>query len=267
MKLTVKIFGLLFLLIIVGCSDRQSDSFDLATEQSFENISKQAQPENDSPQELNDERKLIKEGSVEFETDDIVSSRDLIFKSVKALKGYISSDQEYKSSGRVSNTIVIRVPALHFDQLLMDATKGISKFDNKSIEVKDVTEEFLDIEARLKTKKELENRYLEILKQANNVTEILKVEEQIGQLRSEIESIEGRLRYLKSKISLSTLTMTIYQTEPNSTNFGNKFADGFKNGWDNLVWFFVYLINIWPFILIAIIMIFGIKALKKRKVK
>jgi hypothetical protein len=128
-----------------------------------------------------------------------------------------------------------------------------------------VTEEFLDIQARINTKKELENRYLELLKKANSVTEMLEVEKQIGQLRTEIESIEGRLNYLKSKVSLSTLTIIFYQSIPNESEVGNKFKNGFKSGWNNLIWFFVFLTNIWPFILIGIGLTFVIKKWKKRK--
>jgi len=258
MKIQGKIFGLLILLLMFSCAKNEDASFEMADEESITTQAKQQE-------EINIERKLIKEGRVEFETDNISSTRKLIFESIEKYKGYTSSDQEYKSIGRVSNTIVIRVPAKNFDLLLNDATKGITKFDSKNIEVKDVTEEFLDIQARLKTKKELENRYLELLKKANSVTEILEVEKQIGQLRSEIESIEGRLNYLKSKVSLSTLTLTFYQSIPNETEFGNKFKIGFKNGWDNLIWFFVFLTNIWPFILIGIGLIFGIKMWRKRK--
>ena len=97
------------------------------------------------------------------------------------------------------------------------------------------------------------------------VTEILDIEKQIGQLRSEIESIEGRLKYLQNRVSFSTLTMTFYESIPNETKFGQKFKNGFRNGWDNLIWFFVVLTNIWPFILIGLGLIVGIKIYRKRK--
>ncbi len=258
MQILGKIFGLLISLLMFSCAKTEDSSFEMADKKSIASQTEQQE-------KINIERKLIKEGRVQFETDNIDSTRKLIFESIEKHKGYNSSDHEYKSIGRVSNTIVIRVPSNNFDLLLNDATKGITKFDSKNIEVKDVTEEFLDIQARIKTKKELENRYLELLKKANSVTEILEVEKQIGQLRSEIESIEGRLNYLKSKISLSTLTITFYQSIPNETEFGNKFKNGFKSGWNNLIWFFVFLTNIWPFILIGILLIFGIKKWRKRK--
>lgn len=262
MKITSKILGLLVSILIISChSNSDSANYEMVSDsnQPYEQVS--------DKENVEVKRKLIKEGSISFESNDIVSTKETIFKAVEKYKGYISSDQQYKSSNQISNTISIRVPANNFDNLLSEATKGIDKFDNKVIEIKDVTEEFLDIQARLKVKKELEIRYLELLKKANNVTEMLEVENQIGQLRSDIESIEGRLKYLENKVSFSTLTITFYQKISNQTEFGGKFSNGFKNGWENLILFFVFLTNIWPFIIILIALIFLIKFWRKKKIK
>lgn len=252
-----KYLGLIIALILFGCA-HDTDSANIGA---LEMVSPTTE------QEINEtvERKLIKEGRVEFETGNLNTTRKTIFETVSKYKGYVSSDQEYKSPGRKSNTVVIRVPADNFDNLLNDATKGVDKFESKEINVKDVTEEFLDIQARLKTKKELEWRYIDLLKQAKTVTEILEIERQIGELRADIESVEGRLKYLQDRVSFSTLTMTFYETTPNETVFGQKFKNGFTNGWDNLIWFFVVLTNIWPFILIGLGLIIGIQLYRKRK--
>lgn len=261
MKHLRKIFSLLILVSVLSCSSKNENaSFKMTDEEIVATIAEEKE-------DIGMERKLIKEGSVEFETADINATRKIILAAIKKYSGYTSSDQEYTSPGRISNTIIIRVPAKEFDKLFIEATRDIAKFDSKEIEIKDVTEEFLDIQARLKTKKELENRYLELLKKANSVTEILEVEKQMEQLRSDIESVEGRLKYLESKISLSTLIMTFYQKVPNKIVFKNKFKNGFSNGWDNLIWFFVFLANIWPYILIVIGLIFGLRCWKKKKDK
>jgi hypothetical protein len=259
MKHMTKYLGLIILLAIFGCA-QNSDTANI--EMAKEEI---VAPTTEQKTNETVDRKLIKEGRVEFETDNVNTTRKTIFEAVNKYKGYVSSDQEFKSTGRKSNTVIIRVPADKFDNLLSDATIGVEKFDSKEINVKDVTEEFLDIQARLKTKKELELRYIDLLKQAKNVIEILEIEKQIGQLRSDIESIEGRLKYLQDRVSFSTLTMTFYETIPNETEFGQKFKNGFRNGWDNLIWFFVVLTNIWPFILIGLGLIFGIRFYRKRK--
>jgi len=259
MKHLINFFGLLFLLIAAGCAQNtDSSKIEMAT-------SEMREPTSEQKTEEIVERKLIKVGRVEFETDNLSSTRKTIFDAVDAYKGYVSSDQEFKTPERISNTVIIRIPSDNFDNLLKDATQGVEKFESKEINVQDVTEEFLDVQARLKTKKELETRYLDILKQAKTVTEILEIEQQIGQLRSEIESIEGRLTYLQNQVSFSTLTMTFYESIPNQTAFGQKFKNGFRNGWDNLIWFFVVLTNVWPFLLFGLGLIIGIRLYRKRK--
>jgi Rad3-related DNA helicase len=183
------------------------------------------------------ERKLIKEGSVTFETNNPGKTRQHIIKSVDKYQGYISADETHKSSDIINYTLTIRVPAEHFDQLLADATIGVESLDSKSIQVKDVTEQFLDVQVWLKTKKALEKRYLELLEQAKAVTEILEVEKQLGQLRSDIESIEGRLNYLQNQVSFSTLRITFYQKDAKQSHSVCQLKEGFYNGWDNLIGF------------------------------
>lgn len=254
----LKLLSLLLILLAVGCGRNNSSAPETASAEY------QALNEEVKNEAIDTTRKLIKEGRVEFETEDIQATRQQIFNSIDRYRGYMSSDRESKSPGRVSNTIIVRVPADRFDAFLNDATKGVDKFDSKEIEVKDVTEEYLDISARLKTKKELEKRYLQLLEKTESVSEILQIEKQIGELRADIESIEGRLKYLENKISLSTLTLTFYKNTPGKSDFSNKFRKGFRNGWDNLIWFFVFLTNIWPFILIALGLIIGFRIWRKR---
>lgn len=257
MKMKSIVYVFLGMLFLSSCANRENDVYEPMADEGVNTVPQDAS--------LGIARKLIKEGNVGFETKDRMATRKLIIESVAKYKGYVSSDQEYKSNGSISHTIMVRVPAGDFDDLLKEATKGITKLDSKNVTVKDVTEEFLDVQARLKTKKELENRYLEIIKEATNVTELLEVERQLGQLRSDIESIEGRLAYLESQVSLATLTFTFYETIPNTTQFGEKFNNGFKNGWDNLIWFFVGLVNVWPFLILIFGAALGLVWRKRRK--
>lgn len=211
------------------------------------------------------ERKLIREGRVEFETQSLEETRRQVFAAVGKFGAYVSSDQEYRYPGRVSQTIVVRVPAGDFDAFLAEATAGVKRFDSKDINVRDVTEEFLDVEARLKARKALEARYLELLGQARTVSEMLEIERQLGDLRSEIESIEGRLKYLENRVTLSTLSLTFYETVPDRPIFGDKFKTGFRKGWTNFVWFFVFLTTIWPFIFLFVAALIGWRVLRRRR--
>lgn len=263
MKQLTNYLGLMILLIFSACNQKL-DKASIGDTSAFE-MTAPSSSEQESTEII--DRKLIKEGQVEFETENLSLTRKTVFGAVKKYNAYVSSDQENRLPGRKSNTIVIRMPADKFDNLLSDATQGVERFESKEIKVDDVTEEFIDIQARLKTKKELEQRYSELLKDAKNVTEILEIEKQAGEIRAEIESIEGRLKYLQDRISSSTLTMTFYQSVPGETQFGQNFSNGFRNGWNNLILFFVMLINIWPFVLIIIGLIIGFRIYKKRKLK
>jgi len=269
MKNLNKILVLICLMAFMGCDNNNSvsESGSLGEmrmadeEQAMNPNSAKAEPRQADQME----RKFIKNGQIDFETENLNKTRGHIFNAIKKSGGYISSENEFKNSYEISSNISIRIPADNFDNFIEEITLGVEHFDRKEINVQDVTAEFVDIEARLKTKKELENRYVEILKQANTVSEILEVERQIGDLRAEIESFEGRLKYLNNQVSYSTLNVRIYETLSGHTEFGKKFKEGFKNGWDNLMLFFVLLVNIWPFIFIVFGLIIIIRILRKRK--
>jgi len=136
-------------------------------------------------------RKLIKEGFVEFQTSDIEETKKQVMKAVSHHNAYVSSDSERKIDNNLNYTLVVRVPSAKFDAFFSSATKNVSYFDEKRINVKDVTAEFVDTEIRLKTKKEIESRYLQLLHKATTVKDILNIEKEAGVVRTEIESSEG----------------------------------------------------------------------------
>ena len=212
-------------------------------------------------------RKLIVEGNIAFETKSIDSTRASILSAAKKYNAYVVLDNQYNSPYRLTNSMQIRIPSDKLDAFIAEATVGVQKFDSKNINSRDVTEEFLDLTARIKTKKELEKRYLHILNKANTVKDILEIERQIGNLRSEIESQEGKLRYLNNKVSFSTLTLDFYTVikQEKSKGYASKFGQGFKNGWENLLMFFVGIVNFWPFVILVVGAIFGFRFWRKKK--
>jgi vacuolar-type H+-ATPase subunit I/STV1 len=212
------------------------------------------------------ERKVIKRGELRFQTKNIRETTNFIIVNVGELKGYISSDNVYNSEDRITQRIEIRIAAEYFDDLLLRISDNANKIDFKSVQVQDVTEEYIDIESRLKTKKELENKYIDLLSKATTVTEILSIEKELGTLRSDIESIEGRLKYLKDQISLSTLTVEYYELTSSTLNFSSKIGEAIAMGWKLLLGFLIGLVHLWPFVLIIGIIIFlAIRFNKKRK--
>ncbi|MGG5505818.1 MULTISPECIES: DUF4349 domain-containing protein [unclassified Myroides] len=209
-------------------------------------------------------RKIIKNGNIRFETSHALETRKEITANLTRYQGYLAQDNAETYGNRITYTLTLRVPAENFELLLASISTTAKKIEQQDVQATDVTEEFIDVESRLHTKKELENRYKALLNKANKIEEILAIEKEIEALRSDIESYEGRLNYLKNSVAYSTLTVVFYEkTQPTTTAFGSEFLTAFKEGWSNLVSFTLGLFYIWPFILITL----GVLYLVRRRIK
>ncbi len=225
---------------------------------------------NDS-KEIAIEKKVIKTGNIQMEVNNYNETREKMLQIIKKHDAYISNENESKNSYRLNNQLTIRVPKENFDTLVVQITALADQLDTKSINLKDVTEEYIDITTRLKNKREVEKRYREILQEAKTITDILKVEEHLRVVREEIEAKEGRLKYLNNQVSLSTINLTMYQEFENrsSRSFGDEIGDAFRGGWHGLVGVFLALIRIWPLTIIWIsgIVIFLLQHIKSKQQK
>ncbi|MBM3423264.1 MAG: DUF4349 domain-containing protein [Chlorobi bacterium] len=206
-------------------------------------------------------QQIIREGQASFETTDLKKTKTWIESLVRRHKAYTSNDQQYKGSDRIEQRMTMRIPADRFDAFLGDLEKGVVRFDSKSITATDVTEEFIDISQRLKVKKATEERYIALLAKAASVRDVLETEKYISEVRSEIESLEGRLKYLRNRIGLSTLTVTFYQLKPEMQGFASRFGVAFSEGWNNFLSFLLGLISLWPFLLAVAAIAAGIRFL------
>lgn len=216
--------------------------------------------------------KIIKTANLRFATDNLTDNFNIILKATTQYKAYIQNDNSEKDYYSIYRNITIRIPNQHFDSFISEISKGIAFFDRKEISAQDVTEEFVDVEARLKAKKTLESRYLELLKKAHKVSEMLEIERELSTIREEIEAQEGRLKYLQNKVSMSTISIQMYTEIEKGTgttvSYGSKMCNAVKSGFNGLSNFFLGMLYIWPFILILAIIFFVIrKKWKKRKFK
>jgi hypothetical protein len=217
------------------------------------------------------EQKIIKTGDLRFETNDLEETYNKMITASKKHNAIIQNDTEGKDYGLIFRKIIIRVPSKNFDLFLSDVSKGLAYFDNKEISSQDVTEEYIDIDARLKAKKVLESRYLELLKKANKVTEMLEIEKQLSIIREEIEAKEGQLRYLQSQISMSTISIEFYKTVANeggaTISYGSKIWNAILSGFNGISSFFIGLLSIWPFLIILAAGFYFIRKRFQKKIK
>jgi hypothetical protein len=126
----------------------------------------------------------------------LVKARELAEKA----GGYVQS--------QTKNVITIRVPADRF-QAVLEQIEGLGSVTDKNVKAEDVTDQFVDLEARLKNARTVEGRLRELLARAKDVKEALEVERELKRLGEEIERIEGRLQYLRKMVALSTVTVAL----------------------------------------------------------
>ena len=255
---------LTFMTMLIGvtaCKNQKAEAIkvdlnDLVLEEEV-NVPRTAEPDK-SEEVFQNARKLIKTGTLTFESEDLPVSAKLIKKLVTDINGYVSSDQTTAYHHRTDQTMTLRIPSDKFDTIMDQITLHAIKTESKNMSVQDVSEEFVDVEARLTAKKEFEKRYIQILSKAVKVDDILKIESELGSIRTEIESIEGRLKYLQNQTSMSTIHVTFYQTKQfvSETPFFSKLKNAISDGWNMVVSFIFGLIQFWPFIFILGLIIF-----------
>lgn len=198
------------------------------------------------------EKKLIKNGEVGFQVNSLTATKQKITTALKANGGYIAKENSYDYSNNPTEELIVRVPAKDFDKFLSDVLTGVDKVDYKRVDIEDVTEQFVDIEARLKSKRALENKYAELLTKANNMEDILKINKEMEIIREDIESAEGRLKYLSNQVGYSTLKINYYEHKASSGfNFGGKLGNALKDGSTGFLWFLIIMVQLWPLWLMA----------------
>lgn len=110
--------------------------------------------------------------------------------------------------------LVVRVPSNQFGRAFDEIKKLAGNTPSENVTSQDVTENFIDLEARIKTQKALEVQFLEIMSQANKIADALEVQRQIAEVRTDIEKLEGRKRFLENRSSLSTINVNIQTPKP-----------------------------------------------------
>lgn len=230
-----------------------------------------AEPSDESSNEYSGEL-IMKSANFRFQVDDVEKSTKNIEKLTSAYNAFIANENFSTDINEKSNGIIIRVPSSLFQALLEELSKESLFIDYRRIVSQNVTEEYRDISTRLKTKKEVRDRYTEILKtKAKTVEDILKAEEHIGVLQEEIESKEERIKFLQSRVSMSEINLDIYQKviykeTPTlvEKTYGTKFTQALSNGWLIITSTSLYIISCWPLLIVGILVLWWWRMLRRK---
>ena len=221
------------------------------------------------------ERMLVREADLTIEVIKYASAADAIARLAVREGGFVlSTEQHVTSDVQVrAGRIVIRVPSPRFDEVLASLGKIAEAVETARSTTNDVTEEFVDVEARLRAKRALEDRYLAILASAKSVAETLDVERSLGAVREEIERIEGRRRFLADQVAMSTFRVDLHEPYPalaaGGGGVGKTLGDAVSTGVDGLVYVLaglvICLIAGSPLLIIAVVIVVIVRAVRRRK--
>lgn len=214
--------------------------------------------------------KIKKTANLSIVVDDYKKVRTAIEQLLKADNAYIGNENEQNSPYSIYNTLLIRVSNKNFESLINKLTP-LGRVTSKTITAEDVTAQFIDIQSRIKSKKEIEKRYLDILSKASKVSDILEIEQKLGEIREQIEAKEGELKYLSDLVDYSSIFLTIQQdyeyTPSDKPGFWGRLINAFINGWQGFLAFLVGLMYAWPLWLILSVGVYFMLRFIKHKRK
>lgn len=216
------------------------------------------------------EKKIRKSGSISFQSQDLDKGYAQINGLLPRYKAYIENENQSNDQYRRNYQLSIRVEGAYFDSL-MDAIAGLAwRIEYKTANIDDVTAQYYDLKTRIENKKVLEQRYRDLLAKANDVKDILEIEKNINEVRTDIEIMQGQFNYLSSQIQYSSLNVTFYEELPYIVNsgqkkgFGNRILNALSNGWNGMLTILVGFVTIWPFYLIGFGIFLLIRFLRKK---
>jgi hypothetical protein len=200
------------------------------------------------------EQKVIKTSYLSLEVDDVRAAAAAVEDIARKYNGYKADSSTRDIGERKIGYVTVRVPGEHFEDALREI-EAVGELKEENITVEDVTEEYVDLAARLKNLERQEERYLEILDMAETVEDVLKVENQLERIRGDIEQLQGRLTYLTNRIDFSTVQVRLSEPEiiTHESGIGRAFSeaiDGFLSAIRGIIIFLGYFIPIAAFLTI-----------------
>lgn len=153
-----------------------------------------------------EERMVVRNGDMSLVVEDVVDARDEIARLAVRLDGYVVSSWISGEEEEMRGNISIRVPDEKFEQALVELRNLAVRVESESTSSRDVTEEYTDLEARLKNAEATESQYLALLDKAKDVEDIIRIYDSLSRVRREIEQIKGRMQYLERTSSMSLIT-------------------------------------------------------------
>jgi hypothetical protein len=215
--------------------------------------------------------KLVKTLHYRFEVADIKKSTVAIEAALKKYPAYVESSNLRTEYQLIENHVILRVQNEYFHDLLTDIDAQALAVEFRNVSTEDVSKDFVDLESRIRTKREVGERYRDILRRkAGTIEELLEAEKEIGVVQEEIEAAVSRVNYLREQVNYSTLKLELYQhivptvAVEQTPGWGERFTDAFSTGLQGAAKLLLGLVYIWPLLLVVAIAAAIIMFLKRK---
>lgn len=183
---------------------------------------------------------IIRTGQASVEVDSLERGIRAVRSLAGHVGGYIANSSIVAGTEQMhSATLEIKIPASHFDDAI-SGLQPIGHLESVSVSAEDVGEEFVDVAARAVNGRKLEQRLIDILgTRTGKLSDVLAVERELARVREDIERQEGRMRYLRTRAAMSTLSVTVHEKPPvvAGTGSGGMLAEAFRQAWRNFIGF------------------------------
>lgn len=222
------------------------------------------------------DRKIIRQAELHVRVKDFNEAQKILERKAEQFGGFIvNSTISRDGDEQTSGTIMIRVPASNFEAFLHEAEGEAAEILERVVRGEDVTEQYVDLASRLKSKKAVEARLLEFMKNATKTDDLLQISSDLGEVQEEIEQLTGKMKYLENQASMSTITINLFEnklvakgTTPSELNTWERTKKQFLSSTNFLLSFFSGLIvfiigNLPVFVTLATIVLISFLFIKK----
>jgi hypothetical protein len=225
----ILLVGLIVVMSIAGCSSskreeasKESKSDIAVTEQ--QEMETETDGQNSKQKAAKSEnRMVIYHAEIRMEVKEFRKVQQTIEQLVQSQGGYIVQANVYESEDhRLEGTVMTRIPQAKFPMFLGQLEKLAIKVHSRNVTGQDVTEEFVDLESRLKSKQAVEERLYQFLKEAKETKDLLAISNDLARVQEEIEQIKGRMKYLQNQSALSTVTIHLFENKVVVPDLENK---------------------------------------------
>jgi hypothetical protein len=217
------------------------------------------------------DKRRIKIANLRLQLDDYKKFNASVHNSVKQFGAYVAGEKQEESDYKIENSLTIKVPVAQFEDLVNSFSGDGIKIAEKNISSEDVTSQVVDTRARMQAKIAVRDKYIELLKQAKNMNEILQVQNEINNMQENIEAANSRVNYLQHASAYSTINLNYYQYINGSTgdeekpDFFTKLTRAFSTGTSFIVNLVLFIISIWPLMLGGIVFWIYLKRFRLKK--